>query len=675
MSTCPAIPTTTSARLDVGAPAASMERLLLPERVALIGAHSRESGLGSRTFRHLMGAEFVGEVQRLAAASEVASGTDVAVVAVPAKAVAAVLAELGGRAANVVVYSSGFGEIDAPTLRGAAAPGVRLLGPNTVGVYYAPSRLVLTFAAAFDDLLDCPSGSRTIMVSRSGAFGARILTSARRRGLSIDGFVATGNEDDWSASDVIAALVESERLRPRTILVYVEGIGDGARLREALTIANDAGVAVVVLPGGRTPRGAAAAKSHTAAASPDSEVFAEVCAMHGATLVASDRQLVDSAIALASAPRARGRRVAVLTGSGGAGVVAADLLVSGGVLVPTLGAATRRALADELPDFAACDNPVDVTAQAIGDTAAVQRCVEILGASGEVDVVLAVGRHDQAAACAGTVRSTGVPVVMAVLDGDAASTAPFVRDAVPLFPDIEAAVRGVAALTPARRDSAAFTLPSDTGIAAAVGAPSRGAPADAAGCLDVMSAAGIEVAPWHLVSTVEAAAAAAKELGPVVVVKANVAGRVHKAQAGAVRLDVTTDEIDGVARAMLELADTVIVASQVRGSPEYFVGARRDATFGPIIVIGLGGSAMHLIDRSVSVPADAGPAWIVERLRRLRIVAPDAGDAPLIALADVARRLAGLLGATDTVIVECNPLVPVDGRLVALDARVLAADE
>ncbi|NKQ52416.1 acetate--CoA ligase family protein [Amycolatopsis sp. K13G38] len=641
-----------------------IERLLSPSRVAVIGSLSKETGLGARTVRHLSEAGYPGEIVPARDPREIDGEVDVAVVAVPAAAVPGVVSGLAGRAAYVIVYSSGFDETgDTATLYAA---GSRILGPNTVGLHYAPSRTMLTFAKAFDDMTDCRSGSGVFLISQSGAFGARLLRAARRHGVDYDGFIGTGNEHDHSAVELAAELVASVTHRPRTLALYLEGVRDVPALDRMLGQARAAGVRVVVLLGGESESGAGAARSHTAAVSPDHEVLTELCLMHGALVVRSDRELVDATVALSVLPPARGPRVGVITGSGGAGVVAADLLAERGLALRPLGDATKRALQDLLPPYASVTNPVDVTAQVIGDTGAVARVRAALVGSGEVDAVLVIGRAEQAAAVAG---DHGVPVVLAVLDGDASSVAGYVRSGQPVLPTLEAACNAVRALTVGGADK---PTTADDLVPDGSAQPYR--TEDTASSVRFLDAAGVRVAAWRECRDSDAAVAAGGELGWPVVVKANLATIAHKAAQGGVRLDVGPDDIAAVARELLAIAPSVIVAEQLRAGPELFVGIRRDPQLGLVTAAGLGGGHIELIGRTVTVPAGAPPEWLAERLRAVVFGNAGARYAHLPELlAETAATLTDLAVRHGLSLVECNPLVEVDSRLIALDARVVSA--
>lgn len=645
--------------------AAPLATLLAPQRVAVVGSVSRPDRMGARTVQHLEAAGFPGEVVAVSDVADLDGSVDVAVVAVPAAGVAGVLHHLAGRAAHAIVYTSGFGEAGAPAL--VAPPGMGLLGPNTVGLYWAPSRAVLTFAKAFDDLTDCQTGPGVTLISQSGAFGARLVRAARHRGLVIDGFVATGNEDGYRATDVLAALATLDD-RPRVVGIYLEGLSDGGELASSVAAARAAGIEVVVLFGGRSLAASAAAASHTAAVSADHVVVDELLRLHDAVVVPSDRAMVDALLACSLQRRAGGRNVAIVTGSGGAGVVAADLLAAAGAQVPPLSPALRAALDELLPGYASSTNPVDVTASVIGDTAKVAEVVGLLAAAPEVDVVLAVGRGDQAAALEAAGEAHGTPVVTALLDGEVDEVRALTTAGHLALGDLEAGARAAATLT---RDALELAARLDPEAPPAATAAVAGT-ADVVSSLEQMQAAGIELAPWVLARDLDEVEQAFDKLGGPVVLKANVDAATHKAAAGGVRLDLfDRAALLEAAHALLSPGGSVVVAKQLRGGPELFVGVRADAAAGLVVSMGLGGGAMEMVRRTVALPADASEAWRSQRLLDRVFNGDEAWAGTADALSRFATNLIGLARRSGAALVECNPIVETAEGLVALDARVL----
>ena len=422
----------------------------------------------------------------------------------------------------------------------------------------------------------------------------------------------------------------------------------------------------MLLAGGRSQVGLEAASSHTAAVSADHHVITEICRMYGAVIVDSDRALVDAAIGLVCNPLPRGKRAAVVTGSGGAGVVAADLLSDAGVDVARLGNETRATLAELLPPYASTTNPVDVTAQVIADGELVAQVGRVLVDAGEIDVLLVVGRAEQAETIARSLEGTGCALVVATLDGDASTTAPLVRQGIALAPDLESACRAVASL--ASSSGADTSRPTEfrSSIRAA-----REGDFDAIDSVRHVERAGVRCAPFRLATSVTEAQAAAVEVGWPVVLKVNVGAATHKAKSGGVRLDVMESNIEMAARELLQHSGSVIVARQLRGGPELFASVRRDRAFGLVVVAGLGGGFVETIDRVVSLPDFASASWVESRLKDDVFGHGDDGQRLAILLASTVHKLAELAESLGASLVECNPLIEYEGELVALDARIL----
>ncbi|QFG21329.1 acetate--CoA ligase family protein [Actinomadura sp. WMMB 499] len=638
--------------------------LLSPGSVAVIGGTSRETGLGARTLRHLREARFGGEVLTPGPRDGLDRDVDVALLCVPAAAVQEVLDRIDGRAAFAVVFASGFEETGGAPL--TTARGTIVLGPNTVGLYHAPDRAVLTFAQAFDSLVDCRGGSGAFLVSQSGAFGARVVTAAARYGFHLDGFIGSGNEVHLDACTLARGVLAAAG--PRVLLFYLEGIRDAGTLQDLLADAARRGVPVVCLLGGRSEAGSTAAASHTAAVSTDTAVTRELFEAYGATLVGSDRELVLAGLGLSLLGRAAGRRAGIVTGSGGAGVVAADLLGTAGLDVPVLSAGLRERLMAHLPGIASARNPVDVTAQTIGDDATLEKVCTTLRESGEVDLVVVIGRENQAAA-AGARAGAAPPTVVATLDREPATVRPRIEAGEVVLPDLDAACRVLASCAPPVPGGAVAPRPT----AAGPGSPGRlDSDPSASESLRLVAGAGVEVARWGPATTVAEVLARGAELGWPVVLKSDTAAGVHKARAGGVRLDVTAATAPEVAAGLLATGVPLIVARQLRASPELFAGVRRDPQWGPVVSAGLGGAHVELLDRTVAMPAALGEEHFARRLAaELFDRVPGRYDGLAEALAAAAFALAGLADRTGAALVECNPLGVVGGRIVALDARVV----
>lgn len=648
-----------TSRPGLGVP--DLRPLLSPATVAVIGGMSKETGLGARTLRHLRDARFGGEVLTPAPRDGLDRDVDVALLCVPAAAAQEVLDRIDGRAKFAVVFASGFEETGGGSL--TTTRGTIVLGPNTVGLYHAPDRAVLTFAQAFDSLVDCRRGSGAFLVSQSGAFGARVVTAAARYGFHLDGFIGSGNETQLDACTLARGVLAAAE--PRVLLLYLEGIRDAGTLQALLADAAARGVPVVCLLGGLSEAGSTAAASHTAAVSTDTAVTRELFEAYGAALVRSDRELVLAGLGLSLMGRAAGRRAGIVTGSGGAGVVAADLLGGAGLEVPVLSAGLQERLMAHLPDIASPRNPVDVTAQTIGDDTTLEKVCATLRESGEVDLVVVIGRENQAAA-AGAHAGAAPPTVVATLDRDPATVRPRIEAGEVVLPDLDSACRVLASCAPPRSGGVAVLRTTATGRGSLDSDPT------ASGSLRLVSDAGVEVAGWGTATTADEVLAHGERLGWPVVLKSDVAAGVHKARAGGVRLDVTAATAREAAAALLASGVPLIVARQLRASMELFAGVRRDPQWGSVVSAGLGGAHVELLDRTVAMPAALGAEHFARRLAaELFDRVPGRYDGLAAGLAAAAFALADLADRTGAALVECNPIGVVDGRIVALDARVV----
>ncbi|GGQ26319.1 acyl-CoA synthetase (NDP forming) [Actinomadura coerulea] len=636
--------------------------LLSPATVAVIGGTSKETGLGARTLRHLRQARFGGEVLTPDPRDGLERNVDVALLCVPAAAAQEVLDRIDGRAKFAVVFASGFEETGGGSL--TTARGTIVLGPNTVGLYHAPGRAVLTFAQAFDSLVDCRGGSGAFLVSQSGAFGARVVTAAARYGFHLDGFIGSGNETHLDACTLARGVLAAAA--PRVLMLYLEGVRDAGTLQALLADAAARGVPVVCLLGGLSEAGSTAAASHTAAVSTDTAVTRELFEAYGAVLVGSDRELVLAGLGLSLMGRAAGRRTGIVTGSGGAGVVAADLLSGVGLDVPVLSTGLQERLMAHLPGIASPRNPIDVTAQTIGDDATLEKVCATLRESGEVDLVVVIGRENQAAA-AGAHAGAVPPSVLATLDREPATVRPRIEAGEVVLPDLDSACRVLASCAPPRLSGVAALRPAADGPGSLVGSDPT-----ASESLRLVAGAGVDVADWSAATTVAEVLARGEDLGWPVVLKSDVAAGVHKARAGGVRLDVTAATAGEAAAELLASGVPLIVARQLRSSMELFAGVRRDPQWGLVVSAGLGGVHVELLDRTVAMPAALGAEHLARRLAaELFDRVPGRYDGLAAALAAAAFALADLADRTGAALVECNPLGVVGSRIVALDARVV----
>jgi acyl-CoA synthetase (NDP forming) len=721
-----------------------LDPLFAPRSVAVLGASRSPAKLGHRLLANVKGSGFAGSIHPVNPTGEpilglptvrdveaLPAGIDLALVSLPAGAVpAAVQALAGRRARSAVVLSSGFGEVDqdgravqGELLATARAAGLRLVGPNCMGVYSAPARLNGTY---FWDLPRIDGGIG--VVSQSGAYGGLIFRHLGGRGLGVARFLSIGNQADVDVADVLEYLADD----PATTLIagFVEAVRDGRRFVAAAARAA-ARKPVVVLKGGRSEAGRRAAGSHTGSLAGAYDVYRAACRRAGVVLAEETEEFFDAieTLAVAGARGSAGGRatapshssadapapgpgvpgVAIVTVSGGPSVIAADCAERSGLAVPALPEHTRRALRALLPPFAAVGNPVDLTPQADPDRIA--EAVRLVFARPEVGGVVAVNvgldipQFAEGVIAGGT--ATGKPIV--AFTADAPGLAARFREAgIPVLPGPERAVRALRALLVAQGrgggQAAPTPRPGPEGSAGAghghgwvtSAAGGRGRPADVSAALGagsgplpyrlarrLLEAHGVTFCREEIAATPEAAAEAAARIGYPVVLKADADGLTHRTEVGGVRLGVA--DADALRRACAELrahagAERFVVQAQVGRGVELIVGGRRDESFGPVVVVGAGGILTEVI-RDVSLrlaPVDRDEARLMLREgARARLLAgprglPACDDAPLVAIVTAV----GALMCAEPRIreIDLNPVIAAGPSAVAVDALVIVGE-
>jgi acetyltransferase len=676
-------------------------RLFAPASVAVLGVSRNPAKLGHRLLENLRAGGYAGRIHpvnptgepilglpTLATIEALPVGVDLALVSLPASSVpAAVQALASRRVGAVVVLSSGFGEVDDPgrdvqrgVLATAHAARMRLVGPNCMGVYSAPSRLNGTY---FWDLPAVEGGIGVI--SQSGAYGGMIFRQLGARGLGVRHFLSIGNQADVDVADVLAHFAGD----PATTLVacFLEGLRDGRRFVEAARRVTE-GKPLVVFKGGRSEAGRRAAGSHTGALAGAYDVYRAAFRRAGAVVAEDTEELFDAVEALVTvrASRPAAPAIAVITVSGGPSVVAADSAEQAGLLVPALSDEARAGLRTLLPSFAAVGNPVDLTPQvAVDRIAAAARLVfdqpEIAGAV-LVDVGLDIPELADGVVAASA--ATGKPAVAFVADAPEVASR-LRRGGVAVLPSPERAVRAWRALwrTRSRTDvppARARAVPQDVARALAEG---PAGPLPYALARRALEAHGVVFCREEIATTEDEAVAAAEAIGYPVVVKADAPGLLHKTEAAAVQLDVR--DAATVRRHVRDLRARlgdarVVVQSQVPPGAELLLGARRDPVFGPLVAVGTGGILAEAI-RDVAfalapVSADEARALLHDGVRG-RLLAgvrgrPRCDDTPLI---EALTGIADLILAFPRIVeIDLNPLIASATSAIAVDALIILGD-
>jgi acyl-CoA synthetase (NDP forming) len=690
----------------------SLDPLFNPRSVAIVGASADANKVGGRPLAFLRRGGYAGrivpvnpgaaQVQGLpavASLSDVEGPLDQAIVAVPAAHVLGVIDECVARGVKAVqIFSAGFGEGPEATRQKAAllertrAAGLRVLGPNSLGLFNTAQGFFGTFATALDGAW--PQAGGIGVATQSGAFGSYFFGMAQQRGLGFSHFVATGNEWDVDVADCIAFLAADPATR--LIVTAMEGCRDGRKLAAALLAARTAGKRVLAMKVGVSAAGARAAATHTGSLSGGDRVFDAVLRDTGTYRAQTLQALVDAAYVASVGPLPAGRRLLVVTTSGGIGVLSADAAEAAALELPTLDDAAVQDIREIAP-LADGRNPVDTSAGILADLSAYARIAERAVAAAPCDAVLCYIAHiarnpvhwAQLREPLLVLRGAHANKAFAVVGlADGAITADLEQHGFAVFTDPSHAVHALAACAPPMAAGGADVAAGLNAQPAAFSARIvREAVASEHEAKAALGRQGIVFAPERFVSDADEAAKAAAALGWPVVLKIVSPDIAHKTEAGGVALGIADEGALRAAVASMRervLAhrpgariDGFIVARQLRGGVEVLVGTQNDPVFGPVITVGAGGVLAELIaDVSVRLaPVDRQQALSMlggTRLARLLEGFRGAPRADTEALARQIVALSEIAWANRDRFdgIDLNPVLALPEGAYALDALI-----
>ena len=597
-----------------------LDALLRPRAIAIVGASDDPTRIGGRPLAYLKARGFAGAilavnpnratVQGLPAFPDVAAlpeAPEAAIIAIPGEGAIAAVEALGARGCKAgIVFTAGFAETGAEgqamqdrLVAAARKHGMRLVGPNCLGLFNATLGYFPIFSASFEN--GWPLPGKVGIASQSGAYGSHLFAAARDRGIGTPVLVTTGNEADLHLADIIEWMAAAEEVE--VIAAYAEGIRDGARFTEALEAARRACKPVVLMKVGRSAVGEAAARSHTASIAGDDRVMDAVLAELGVHRARTTEELLDVAYVAQKRIYPVGNTLGVVTISGGAGVLIADAAESAGLPMPEMPEDAQAKLKALVP-FSSPRNPVDCTAQAFNDMAVVGKFADSMAADGGYTSLIAFFTQWGASpSVAPRLRAE----LKAVLDRHPdrlfllsilAPTERVREWEADGFLVMEDPSRAVVALTAMGGFGEAFArAPAAAPALPAVSLP-EAAPNEAE-AKRILAGAGLPMVPERACATADEAVAAAREIGFPVVAKLLSPDILHKSEIGGVLLGLTDE--DAVRAGFTTLMDRakrhapgarvdgVLVAKQVQGAVEMAAGLVRDPVFGPIAMVGLGG--------------------------------------------------------------------------------------
>lgn len=686
---------------------ASLRPLLKPRSVVVIGAGRRRGSVGFAVLENILSGGYSGELYAVnphaddilgvpcfQTVGDVPTPCDLAVVCVPAALVPDVARQCGRHGVkSLVVVTAGLTtepELRDQLLAAVRRYGMRMVGPNCVGIANSdPSvRLDATFAPP-----PAPVGGIGL-VTQSGGIGIALRERLGQLGLGLSALVSTGDKYDVSGNDLLMWWQQD----PGTtaIALYLESFGNPrkfGRLARAVAQVKP----VVAVRTGNSEAAQRAAASHTAAAATPAVTRDALFRQAGVIAVDTPAELIGTLAALSWQPLPSGKRVAVVTNAGGAGVLAADASAEAGITLARLSADTETRLRALLPSTASFANPVDTTAAVDVDTFG--RCVAAVRADPGVDAVVAATVRTAVGdpiAGLGAIARSDKPLLAVRLGQQATLASLDDVDGVPATasyadPADAVAVLGRIADYAAWRDRAnpPATLPDDVDVPIALTilreklrAEPGGGWLDPEAVAGLLGCFGIPLVSSRFAAGADEAVARFRAIGGPVVIKAVAEGVLHKSAQGGVILDVR--DADGVRAAMAELTGRfgaalrgALVQPLAAGGRELLVGVHSDGVFGPLVVFGLGGVDTDVIADRTARLAPLGESDVDDLLGGLRCSAKLFGPTTALdvdAVRNVLRRV-GLLAQLVPEIVELdlNPLIVRDHGCEAVDARIRVA--
>ncbi len=691
-----------------------------PRSIAVVGATEKEGSVGRTILWNLLSSPFGGTVypvnptrpailgvKAYSSISAIPDPVDLAVIVTPAKTAPGLVEECGQAGIKgVIIISAGFKEVGAEgaelerqVLEQARKYGIRVVGPNCLGIMNPVGRLNATFAAGI------ANPGRVGFISQSGALLTAILDWAALENVGFSSIVSLGSMLDVGWGDVIEYLGDD----PNTdsIVIYMETIGDA---RAFLSAAREVALTkpIIIIKPGRTVQAAKAAASHTGSLTGSDDVLDAAFRRAGVLRVDSISELFQISEILAKQPRPRGRKLSIVTNAGGPGVIATDALIGGGGELTDISPETMEALNAVLPAVWSHNNPIDIIGDAPPDRYA--KALEVAAADPEADGLLVVltpqAMTDPTATARALVKYAsieGKPVLASWMGGlDVEEGAKILREAgIPTFPYPDRAcvlfnylwkyderLRSLyeTPRLPVATDRGEFREEVDR-IIEEVTAEGRTLLTEYES-KKVLAAYGIPITDTEIAVTPDAAVEAAEQIGYPVVVKLLSRTITHKTDVGGVALNLKS------ADAVRDAFEKIQVAVSERVGAEHFegvtvqpminwtgyeliVGSSVDPQFGPVLLFGMGGQLVEVFrDRALALPPlnTSLALHLIDETRISEALRGVRGRKPVDreVMASLLVRFSELVAEQPRIAeIDINPLLASPERVIALDARVV----
>ncbi|MDH3555632.1 MAG: bifunctional acetate--CoA ligase family protein/GNAT family N-acetyltransferase [Deltaproteobacteria bacterium] len=697
----------------------NLDKIFEPESIAVVGASEKEGSIGSVHVQNLIQGGYQGKIfpvnphytsthglKAYPSISRIDHAVDLAIIAIPISSVPSVIRECAQvRVGGAIVVSAGGKEtgpqgreIEDRIRREAETGGLRIIGPNCLGIICPGRKLNASFAAHM------PQSGKVAFISQSGAICTAILDLALKEEIGFSHFVSIGSMLDVDFGDLIDYLGNYPEVN--SILLYIESLTNFRKFMSAARAVSRV-KPIVVLKSGRSPAGARAAASHTGAMVGEDAVYDAAFKRAGIVRVQTFGELFDCAELMAKQPRPKGPRLGIITNAGGPGVMAADSLAEYGAEPARLEQETIEQLNELLPPFWSHSNPIDVLGDASPEryAKAVDICLKAKELNGLLLILTAQGMTNPAEVAellTQKLKAKPCPVFASWMGGMEVEKGRAILNhaGIPTYDTPESAVKAfmymheyscnlqmLQEIPPKLAKELHFDrdwaraiideeLKSGNGILTEIESKS------------LLTAYGIPVIHTEVATSVEEAKRLATHMGYPIVVKVHSPDIVHKTEAGGVQLDLYSEAAVSVAyRKTIKNARAYNPEAKILGvtlqpmiqRPDYeiLLGAKRDENFGPVILFGMGGVLTELLkDWSIGLPPlnRSLARKLMESTRAYSLLKGyrNKPGANLALLEEMIIRLSQLLEDFPEIIeLDMNPVIVNEGRPIAADARVI----
>ncbi|HBV86894.1 MAG TPA: CoA-binding protein [Desulfosporosinus sp.] len=637
-----------------------MQYFMEPTGVAIIGASQDFKSINGKILKYLLKHNYLGKIYPVnpkykeiggitcyPSVDAISEQVDLALIAVAAARVPSILRDCGAKGIKrAVIFSSGFAEtgaegkeIQVETLKIAQEFGMRLIGPNCLGILNVSSGLIASFSASME--MDSIKSGSVALVSQSGAVGFMLFNLLQEAGVGVNFVITTGNEVDATAGEGLAYVVENPNTR--VILTYLEGLRDGESFKRTAEKAAESGKPIVALKVGNSASGQKAAATHTAALTGSGAAYNSYFDKMGILQAKDSDDVIDLAQAFLPGKLPQGAKIGIVTMSGGVGILLADRSEEWGLQVPELSEALQEEVRKVIPAFGCAQNPVDVTAQSLNQGEEFKKCLNILLASDELDmlivaITMATGKMAEKIGLdiAEAALETEKPLVVCWSVGQVAKPGfDVLKNAeVPLYHSPARAAKAMGALYRyanfqrnwKKTSAEEIDLVRQAKIQLALKESSKALTEHAT--KEILELYGLPVTKEFVAKSAKEAVSIAEKMGYPVVMKIDSPDILHKTEAGGVAVNITSaQEVEATFKEIMEKGliynpqakiNGILMQEQVPQGVEVIIGLQRDPVLGTQIMFGLGGIFVEVLKDVVLKPVPLSREDSQEMLKEIK---------------------------------------------------------